>query len=358
MIAAATPPVHDTSAALLAYLQRRWKAPDLGYRQPPSVIPDGWETNTYRFQVESNQSLPASFTCPLVLRAYTSSRGLSHLRHEFAVQRHLSRLNYPVAAPLLEEEDTRMLGGPFMLMQCVPGQTLLEFLLRHPLRIWDYPGRMARLQRRLHALPVNDFPAPAGDFLSRSLDKLTATVGACRFDGLIPGLDWLRANRPASPASPCIIHQDFHPANLMIHEGRFQAVLDWSDADVGDYHADVAATLLLMDAAPVELKSLWRRLISVPGQFLLRRCYFHAYGEGQPIDRPILRYYQAWAAFRRLCVWGQWHYAGPQTTGAKSSTVQRTSPERLDYLVRYFERYAGVAVSLRPISMGSSLALA
>jgi aminoglycoside phosphotransferase (APT) family kinase protein len=355
---AAPPVVRDVSAALLAYLQQRLQAADLCYRQALSAIPDGWETNTYCFQVASRQVLPIRFTGPLILRAYTSRQGLRQLRHEFAVQRHLGRHDYPVAAPLLEEEDSRILGGPFMLMECVPGQTLLEFLLHHPVRILSIPRDMADLHYRLHTLSVNDFPAPPGDFLARSLERLQAVIGACHFDGMLPALDWLWANRPGPPGSPSIVHLDFHPANLMIHEGSFRAVLDWSHADLGDYHADVASTLMLIDAAPVRFGTLWRRLLSVPGQIILRNRYLRGYRAHRTVDQYRLRYYQAWAAFRRLCLWGQWHYAGPETTGAKPAAAGRASLERLHFLACYVEKYSGVAVRLRPVNRGSSLVLA
>jgi aminoglycoside phosphotransferase (APT) family kinase protein len=347
MIATAAPPVvRRTHGELLAYLRQRLGVADLRYRKSPTPLLNGWETNTYRLQLESREPLPPAFARPVLLRAYTNRRGLPRLRHEFAVQRHLWPRGYPVAAPLLLEEDDSLLGGPFMFMEWVPGQTLLEFLFTHPTGIWGYPARMAELQVHLNTLPVGDFPAPGGEHLPRSLAELAAMIREGGFRGMEAGLDWLHTHRPAPPASPCIIHLDFHPLNLLVADGRFRAVLDWSDADVGDYHADVAATLLLIDTAPVELKTVWRWLMSIPGQGLLRRRYLRAYRGRLPIDDHKLRYYRAWAAFRRLAVWGRWLYLGPHVTGAKASTVSKVTPERLGYLARYFENWSGVAVSL------------
>jgi aminoglycoside phosphotransferase (APT) family kinase protein len=347
MIATAAPPVLDQAPGeLLAYLRQRLRVSDLRYRQPLTPLLDGWETNTYRLHLESREPLPPAFARPLLLRAYTNRRGLPRLRHEFAVQRHLWPRGYPVAAPLLLEEDGPVLGGPFMLMEWVPGQTLLEFLFTHPLAIWGYPARMAELQVCLNTLPVDDFPAPKGAHLARSLAELTAMVREGRFRGMEPGLDWLQAHQPARPASPCIIHLDFHPLNLLVADGGFRAVLDWSDADVGDYHADVAATLLLIDTAPVRLTTIWRWLMSIPGQGLLRRRYLRAYRRRLPIDDQKLRYYRAWAAFRRLAVWGRWLYLGPHVTGAKASTVAQLTPRRLGFLAGYFQKWSGVAISL------------
>jgi hypothetical protein len=43
--------------------------------------------------------------------------------------------------------------------------------------------------------------------------------------GLIPGLNWLSAQRPAAPESPSILHLDFHPLNLVHGQGFSLVVL-------------------------------------------------------------------------------------------------------------------------------------
>ena len=53
MIATVAENVCATAEELLAYLRQRLDVADLRYRQSLVAIPDGWETHTYRFQVES-----------------------------------------------------------------------------------------------------------------------------------------------------------------------------------------------------------------------------------------------------------------------------------------------------------------
>jgi aminoglycoside phosphotransferase (APT) family kinase protein len=354
MIATAVPDLgHTPCTELLTYLTRRLEVVNLRWRQPLTVIPNGWETSTYRFQIESPRRLPEPFARPLILRAYSSRHGLARLRREFEVQSHMWRRGYPVPEPLLMEENCRPFGGPFMIMEWVPGETLLQFLLDHPMRIWRYPGLMAELQWWLNTMPVQDFPAPAGPHLPRSLKWLGQIVHECDLEGFAPGLEWLQAHQPDPPSRPCILHLDFHPLNLVIHEGRFDAVLDWSDADVGDYHADVATTLLLLDAAPIRLTK-WRHwLVSLPGQGILRRRYLRAYRARLPIDNRKLRYYLAWAALRRLLMWARWLYAGPLATGIKPSTIRELTRRRLQFVADYFERHSGVAIHLPEPSRAS-----
>src|SRR5262249_25044866 len=75
------------------------------------------------------------------------------------------------------------------------------------------------------------------------------------------GLDWLCDNRPAASDSPSILHLDFHPVNIVVPRDRSPAVLDWSLVDVGDRHADVASTVILLRTAPVEVTDVWQWLL-------------------------------------------------------------------------------------------------
>ena len=47
---------------------------------------------------------------------------------------------------------------------------------------------------------------------------------------------------------------------------RCSAVFDWSESDVGDRHADVATTLVLLKSAPVEVPNVLHRLSMLPGR--------------------------------------------------------------------------------------------
>lgn len=347
MIATAIPDLGQAPGAkLLTYLGQRLEIADLHYMQPLSMVPGGWEATTYRFQLQNPGPLAEPYARPLVLRAYSSRHGLSRLRREFEVQSYLWQRGFPVPRPLLKEEGCWPVGGPFMIMEWIPGETLLHFLLENPMCIWSYPRYMAELQWRLNTLAVEDFPAPAGPYLPRNLKWLGQIVRQCNLEGFAPGLEWLQAHQPEPPASPCILHLDYHPLNLLIHEGRFEAVLDWSDADVGDYHADVASTVLLVDTFPVRMTS-WRHwLISLPGQGILRRRYLRAYRKRMPIDEQKLRYYLAWAALRRLLMWARWLYAGPLASGVRPATIRELTRRRLEFVAHYFERYSGVAIHL------------
>jgi aminoglycoside phosphotransferase (APT) family kinase protein len=332
-------------ANLLNYLAARVGAKDLDFAERPSQIIDGWETFIYHFRLKKSDRLPALYRRPLILRIYSSIYGLPRLRQEVAAQRFMRVLGYPVPRPLLMEEDCDYFGGPFAVVECVPGRTLLDLISSQPWRLISGPAQLARAQARLHQHSPEGFPASPRPFLSRKLEGLEETIAAYDLDGLKPGYEWLCRGRPTEPTRPCILHLDFHPMNSLFHRGRCSGVIDWCESDVGDRHADVATTLMLMKTAPVTIP-LWQRPFTAPSRWLIRTRYLHVYERLLPLDRPKLSYYVALAALRRLCRWGVWYKATPRITGSKPSVVNYLAPERVGRVVQCFREETGVAVHL------------
>lgn len=330
--------------ALLGYLTPRLGAGELAFAEEPEEIPHGWETYIYCFRLRAPGRLPASFDRRLVLRIYSSPRGVPRARHEFACQHALFRAGQPVPEPLLVEEECGLFGGPFLLMEWLPGETLLDYLRGHNLHILWVAGQLADLHTRLHRLPADDFPAPPGPFLERRLDELRALRDDYGLDGLTAGLAWLRDRRPAEPSAPCVLHLDYHPINIMVHPGRPPAILDWSEADVGDRYADIATTMLLMSTAAVEGVSFRERLLTPLTRWVLVQRYLTVYTRRRGYDARRLRYYLAWAALRRLAICGMWLRAGPESNGCKPSALQHVRTGYVERLREAFRRWTGVAV--------------
>src|SRR5438876_9398368 len=184
------------SEGLLEYLQLRFGIGDLKYREAPSPINEGWETFIYRFQLRGGHGLPGDLNRPLILRVYSSISGLPRLQHEAEVQCHLYGRGYPVARPLLVEESDSLFGGPFMIMELLPGRTLLDELFRRFWRIAHAPVEMAEMHARLHRLPVDGFPAPNGEFLARQFQMMHNLIEEYNQHVLRCGLDCLEERRP------------------------------------------------------------------------------------------------------------------------------------------------------------------
>jgi aminoglycoside phosphotransferase (APT) family kinase protein len=141
-----------------------------------------------------------------------------------------------------------------------------------------------------------------------------------------------------------VLHMDFHPINVLAPHHQPGCVLDWSESDVGDYHADVATTLFLMALSPVKLTRLLDRVAALPGRFLLRNRYRKAYLRHRPLDPVLLNYYLALASFRRLTRYQIWQLATPCVTGSKPSALQNIDTAGIHFMKRYFGRRTGVVL--------------
>lgn len=133
------------------------------------------------------------------------------MRREAAVQRWIRSHGACAPEPLLVDDD-----GTWMVLAYVPGR-------RADARDVDAMGHYLA---RLHALPMATAPA----LPSREAPDLRP---------------WLPANHPLlsvplpKPEGRGVLHGDFWPGNLRVHEDGICA-LDWEDAAVGDPLCDVA----------------------------------------------------------------------------------------------------------------------
>jgi hypothetical protein len=126
-------------------------------------------------------------------------------------------------------------------------------------------------------------------------------------------------------------------------------VIDWPEADVGDAHADVATTLVLMETTAlcsIEEPSPTHRILWLPGRILSRRFYRRGYWLKRRLDPRRLRYYVALAALRRLSRWGVWLRESPEATGCRANALQLLGDGGVERLERCFFRRTGVKTSL------------
>ncbi len=132
--------------------------------------------------------------------------------------------------------------------------------------------------------------------------------------------------------------------NLIHRQVRKLAVLDWTEADLGDYHADVASTLMLIDCMPVPRPTRSGRILAPLGRCLLKRWYLSAYRRRNPLDEEKLAYYGAWAALHRLCIYGHWQQAGSHSAPCNPTALAILTPDLLRGLEKHFKGLTGVDV--------------
>ncbi len=101
-------------------------------------------------------------------------------------------------------------------------------------------GRLHGIDTRLVPSDLDRLSAddPYLDYCQRltaSLDELPIPYPVIRL-----GINWLARNPPQPPASEALVHGDFRTGNIIVGEGRLEAVVDWELAHVGDPMEDPA----------------------------------------------------------------------------------------------------------------------
>jgi aminoglycoside phosphotransferase (APT) family kinase protein len=182
--------------------------------------------------------------------------------------------------------------------------------------------------------------------LDRHLAEMENLIRDIRLQGLQPGLEWLLARQPGPASDPRILHLDFHPLNLIESQAGSVVVLDWNEADLGDRHADVGTTLMLMDCLPPIHVTPFELFFIRLGRLVFVPLYLHAYRQHLPLDDNKLSYYRAHAAFHRLCNYGRWLQDGPEVSGNKPAMLKCITDGHRQTLEHYFWKWTGVRVQL------------
>lgn len=245
----------------------RQQFPGLDVAHGPAVISGGMDT--YVYDVRLLGPLPPEWLAPLVLRIFPSTSQVEKAEREAAIQSFVASNGFPAPRVLRVDPTGGAIGLPYMIMAHASGVRAIE-LIKNPLKLPGMIRGMADLQVRLHRLPIESCPLPReSPLIDRLLVEPRGYVA--RFDppGLRPVLDWLEAKADlVRDETPALLHLDFHPLNILV-DGKHMTLIDWSDAAVGDRHADVARTLALFWLAAPMLQNAGEdaagRAASLPG---------------------------------------------------------------------------------------------
>lgn len=223
---------------------------------------------------------------------------------EFSLLRALSRTDLPIPVAYWLDDGT-VFGRPAMVVERREGRAHRAALRDvDPLSLGE-PGRLglarelADLLARVHCAPlesetlVSIFGAAPSDPAASELNRWTIELDRVEMQpqpALRLALSWLRYHRPAPPERLALVHGDFRPANILIHEGRTEALLDWELARIGDPIDDLGWYTC----------SVYRREHFVPGQwdvddFLAR--YASAAGLDE-VEPGRLRFWQVMSVVR------------------------------------------------------------
>ena len=199
----------------------------------------GASRQTWAFDLATDAGAAPSKIEPLILQLERSGgvRTGVGMAGEAALLSLAADAGVPVAEVLATGEADSELGGPFIVMRRVEGETIPRKLLRDP----EYEtargliaAQAGEALARLHGAPA-DGPAAAGldevDQVQQFRDLLDLLGEPHPAFEL--GFRWLDEHRPPASRST-VVHGDFRTGNLMIDETGLTAVLDWELAHRGD----------------------------------------------------------------------------------------------------------------------------
>ena len=315
---------------LIQYLREQLSDPLIDYESPPTQLRGGFETYIYRFQLEG---APKKFSKPLVLRLYPEYFGRGGAVWESTVQNVLAAEGYPVAKAHMVCTDMSILGGAFFIMDFLPGKPLAAAPAE------NVPELLGKTHAALHDIDPNPLIKSLGEqgidesmcFLN-SRSKRLKDKGS-EFPWLRDAIDWSIENRPPEPEHLVVCHGDFHPLNILVHDGQVSAVLDWPGFLVADPVLDVAITIVLTTIPYKHLSSTLELDIPSVDWELFAQQYLDAYQAEKPLDKTYLDYYRA-----RRCV-------NALINGAEGQTAWQ-HPLIVKDLLEYIYSVTGIQITM------------
>jgi aminoglycoside phosphotransferase (APT) family kinase protein len=215
-------------------------------------ITDGWETDIYSFDVLNDDGSLESIE-KYVLRLYTGPWATHKARKEFSLLKRLHEAGYPVPKVSLLEVDSVHLGQPFIIMQRIDGSKMWA-LLESETDTSETFQLFFRLFFNLHQLDWHQLVEDAKEFegldskksVKSWIEKYEIRAKELERPELLDIVRWLKKEiETVSFEKVSVVHNDFHPNNILIDESGHPFVIDWTAADITDYRVDLAWTLVL-----------------------------------------------------------------------------------------------------------------
>ena len=355
--------LHDEEVAqrLLYHLARAFGCPDVVYLAGPMRIQGGFDAAIFGFTLDR---VPRPMVGPLILRLSHADADPGRVKLETVVQNTLAEMGFPAPRVMVTESDPGILGGPFIVMTRLSGQTLAHgieglgagtSLVGQLQLLFNLPAVLARIidqwvdmQIRLHQLPA--------DTLLRAVTAAGIEAGAITFEGqlarlstiversdligLKTGLTWLDDHRPPQAREAAICHGDFHPLNILADKNQPTGVIDWANAVIAEPAMDVGSAIANMSAVPLPLPWALRVTAHAIIGAALRR-YERTYRALRPLDDRAVRYYQVFRAVAQLAGVGR-----ARTTGRVGGGAFHSAAGVGNNLIALVKKLSGVSVSL------------
>ena len=295
------------------------------------AISDGWETEVYRFAQGYNGVFKSR-----ILRMYPGTDAVEKCEREFQGLRQLKASGYPVPEVFEHSADPIWLGKPFIVMQKIDGAPLGRIMQMQSEHFPELLARFVTLLVDLHRLDYNPFlwlsPVmlqndPAAFLHLKLAEGRRLIVDQMRQTWAIPVMDWLDAGAASITPQIAVMHEDFHPWNILISADDSAYVIDWGGIEVGDYRYDLGWTLVLSGTHGSQAE---RDLVLSEYERLA----------GHPVEQ--IDYFEAFAALRRL-----FGFAASLSSGAESVGMR---PEAAAIMRGQHERFRRVYDVVRTVT--------
>src|SRR5258708_26454415 len=111
----------EMAERLLYHLARAFECPDAVYIAGPARIQGGFDAAIFGFTLDR---VSPALMGPLILRLCRPDTDPGRVKLETVVQNTLVEMGFPAPRVMATEGDAGVLGGPFMVMTRLSGQTL------------------------------------------------------------------------------------------------------------------------------------------------------------------------------------------------------------------------------------------
>jgi aminoglycoside phosphotransferase (APT) family kinase protein len=173
-----------------------------------------------------------------------------------AVKAHAPAVPLPAMLELCT--DAAVIGDPFFLMECVPGEAFEyvtpDWVTADPVAV---PESICRqwfdALIGLHTMPVEHMPPGGRTVQQEAQHWLDVARSAEATSDLIGVLDNLAARPPLTSGEPTPVHGDPKHGNCLWHEGRLTAFLDWEMAQISEPLLDLGYVLMFHDQGDASL---------------------------------------------------------------------------------------------------------
>jgi aminoglycoside phosphotransferase (APT) family kinase protein len=276
------------------------------------------------------------------------------MAREHAMLVALARTDVPAPRPLALCADPAVIGAPFLLMEHVAGESVLDRLppgVDPVLAVGQIGPALMDVLALLHGAPwreigLGDFGRPDG-FLERQVDRWRGQYERYRARDL-PRFEevgaWLEANRPPDGA-PAILHGDFHLDNCLVDPAppvRVRAIIDWEMATIGDPLLDLGLVLAFWGPErPAEPAFPRIQAVSRVAGAPTREALAARYAERSGRSVEALPYYLA-LAFWKLAAIVEGAYA-QYLAGSLDTPYARDLERDVPRLLDEAARFAGIA---------------